>query len=359
MSVIYYHKGEGAYPHIEPSGALDLAISSRPLCISSLNDVVIVNPLLRKEAEIMLVHYDNHKIPVARYITSDKKMLRAVKLPEDSVEYFSQIELSKLPLWQQSLKVKKELDDKVLFHDLCMSCDVPSPRVYRNLESKYQDIREFPLLVKLNHSACGEGILLVHDAEQLQDFCKQNFAKLGNYHAQGFVPDGRTFTIVVDTYNICWRWSSLQLQDGFKHVANKSFDLNFSDPDLFLSILEPEWKLIYAQVEKLRQAIIKKGYRGYLGFDVIVNRYGHSFLECNPRWSSALFYAKVAQRKGWTSWESRRIKTKYNSFINHDLKELHPIFGLEEPPVIVNWGGVLYGEIDVVGTTQMFAEFDQ
>lgn len=353
MTVCFAHSGVGAYAHIQAGSGIEYSISSRPLCVSLPGDIVVIDAAIADEYLEVIRHYESMGLKVASRITADKSIIERMKRPHDSTDFYMQTVGNGKYSGKKSLSWCTSMNNKTSFLRTCAELGVPTPKTFFTDLSKRKKAGEmevrfhFPHLAKSDVSSSGRGVFLISNPEEYEELLAKGVLKEHEHHLQEIIPDARSLNINLDSFNACWRWPSWQIIENFKYVGSESIT-----PEENASL-----KKVYADAEKLRSYYSKQGYRGYLGFDVMITQDAHYFIECNPRWNTSLYFAKVAKKMGWEYWRSLRIKTVHNTFIGYPLRDQHPIFRQKNPPLIVNWGGIKNQVVDVVGTPEMFIDY--
>lgn len=97
---------------------------------------------------------------------------------------------------------------------------------------------------------------------------------------------------------------------------------------------------------------VKDGLKGKLGFDVAVNANGQFFvLECNPRWTGALYPLVIAKRLGADEWSTVHLPTRSDRLQDIVLGDLAFNPNRKTGAVLVNWGAIknLWVELLLIG----------
>jgi hypothetical protein len=91
------------------------------------------------------------------------------------------------------------------------------------------------------------------------------------------------------------------------------------------------------------------GIRGKLGIDVAVNAEGKYFvLECNPRWTGALYPWVIAQRLRVTEWSTVHMPVNAEHLKDIVLGHLEYNPSRRTGAVLVNWGGIRYHWLELL-----------
>lgn len=134
--------------------------------------------------------------------------------------------------------------------------------------------------------------------------------------------------------------SSEQILDGFAHKGNR-FPANH----------EP-WDAVDIMAEWLKD----HGMKGIFAFDIGVVKTDHGLrfpvIECNPRFNWASYPTIIAQKLGIPEWSAMTFNTRYKSLSSIDLSEIEYNYKTGEGAIIVNWGTILLGKLEImlVGT---------
>lgn len=98
--------------------------------------------------------------------------------------------------------------------------------------------------------------------------------------------------------------------------------------------------------------LFSQGIRGVFSFDVavVVDECGTDYLPiaCVPRFNSASYAALVARKLEISRWQLRRFTTRFRHLVELPLDDLEYSAETQSGVVVLNWGTVLYGQLQIL-----------
>lgn len=332
--------------------------SGRALCLSFPPDHVRLEAGLEMSLDWTIGHYRRVGLPVANNIV----------LKDGLFDWFQTYSYRRTDVFclgeenchDRSLVARvKGLNNKNTFIELCRVQEWPIPVTCTSGEWGSRESPpprlHFPVVVKVAVSAGGKDVFVCLDNEEMQQVILTLSASRRQFQAQEFL-DGAVFYSVQSRKSVSqapmWQVTK-QVISGNSYVGTSSMV-----PDKvinrLLSLLQPTSScLTYIEASGIE----------VFGLDFAVTKDGRMLLiECNPRYTAAIYPAVVAERLGHSGWEYRYFEVEHN-----DLSKVLPP-GLEYDPstrkgvVIVDWGSILRGEVGMLffgSPAECFAMIDR
>lgn len=240
----------------------------------------------------------------------------------------------------------KGLNNKNEFIKLCRKEGWPIPDTWTSEDEwEYRwslpPRLQFPVVVKAAVSAGGKDVFVCRNDEELQRSISILTASQRQFQVQEFLAGA-------DFYSIQCRKSVAQVPklEVTKQImfGNSYVGTSSEVPDEVTSQLLSLTQPFFSCLEYITESGVE-----VFGLDFAVTKDGRMLLiECNPRYTAAIYPAVVAERLGHTVWEYRYFEVGHN-----DLSKVLPP-GLEYNPttkkgaVIVDWGSILRGEVGIL-----------
>ncbi len=313
----------------------------RALCISRENDLIQLNPKLKKEIGWILEHYQRVGIKCSRNIIWDDSFQILSKYSDFdfSVFFFSE-NVHRFRADFRWLKAVKMLNSKNQFIKLCERLSIPVPRTIcfknkRELRLNNLDLN-FPVFVKIAESASGFGTIECQNTSEVEkclDILDENI----EFQIQEKVSGVKKFINLQYVVNgQCQRLAATeQILNGFQHAGNK-YPIKY----------EP-WFV----VDSLAKYINYLGMKGVFAFDLAITENKQVFaIECNPRFNGSSYPSLVAKRLNIHKWLTKNFSTRINSLADLTplIKDLEYNFKKKEGIIIINWGIISEGKVSIM-----------
>jgi hypothetical protein len=129
---------------------------------------------------------------------------------------------------------------------------------------------------------------------------------------------------------------SEQLLDGFSHQGNR------------VPASHEPWEA----VEPMAHWLADRGIKGMFAFDVAVVQTSRGLrfqaIECNPRFNGATYPTAIAHKLDVPKWSAVTFKSRHRTLADIDLSGIEFDPGTGVGIVLVNWGPILQGKLQVM-----------
>lgn len=317
--------------------------SGRALGLSEPDDFIQLHPKLEPLWEDIMQHYDRIGLSHSKNAIWDTSLSKLASYEDyrPSVFYYGPEEC-KICSNSEWLETVEFINSKNNFVALAeqLGIDVPQTRCFDSVdEIGEMDIISFshPCYLKAAVSVSGVGIYRCANREELREALK-NF--------ESNVPVQLQEEVLAKTFlNIQYRIVdgqlvrlavSEQILKGPAHQGNR-----------FPAGHEP-WDAI----EPMAVWLAEHGMQGVFAFDVAVVQtltgYRFRAIECNPRFNGASYPTVIAQKLDIPEWSAMTFKTRHTLLSDIDLHGLEFDMKTGKGVVIVNWGTILKGKLQLL-----------
>lgn len=316
----------------------------RVLGATDRNDTIILPGVLRDEWDTIHDHYERVGLHPTQNVIWDGGYENLRGLPKSKFSVFMYADRAHaVNPDARRLHAVKMANSKNRLMQLCSALEVPAPatRFFDNAEQLRHEEVSFPVYLKADVSASGQGVYRCKDAADLARYLEEmgdrpfqlqqeivgervtflNSQFWGN--AEGAYPE------IVETTE--------QVLDGCVHMGNKC-PTNFAPMNT---------------LKKLAHHLVLEGLTDLFAFDVAAVENGNDVeylvVECNPRWNGASYPTMITQKLDIRqSWSSRYLKPTKKSLNDIKLNGLTYSKRKGAGAIFVNWGCVPHGKLGVM-----------
>lgn len=314
--------------------------TGRVLLISDPDDMVVLDPGLKKEYTYVRSHLDragletSHQIIWKHYdrpLTSKLKSQKRVSLYCYS------------PKWHQVLQDHKRLEATSLYLLKSAALEAgkknniitPMSFLCKNYQSSLSIIDQvtFPVYLKPERASSGIGITFCPTKEDL-------IAILKSY---SYFPMLLQEEVKADYF------SSIHFRVKQDKIENFVTVKQTIENNCAVGHHAPHGLEIETNYMILAQQLYQDGMKGYFGFDVGIKKaadgsHQQILMECNPRFTSATYPALIAEKLGVRTWQTKRYQTPHRSLQQFDLASVTFDSKTKRGVILLDWGMLLLGE---------------
>ncbi|MBE9076932.1 ATP-grasp domain-containing protein [Romeria aff. gracilis LEGE 07310] len=322
---------------------------SRALGLTEPADRIQLHPDLEPEWAAIAAHYQRVGLSHSQHPIWDTSFERLADYADwplsvfffgDGVNPGSQTEKrlrSRDPNW---LKTVEYVNSKNNFIALAeqLGVSVPQTDCFDSASAvDHLDQMVYPCYVKPAVSVDGVGIRRCQDATQLASALNQ-LEQEGPVQIQQEVPATAFLNLQYEVVQSEAKplAATEQVLDGFAHCGNR-----------YPTAHQP-WEV----VQPLADWMVAQGMRDIFAFDVAVGKDEANpqywAIECNPRYNGASYPTGIAAKLGIAAWTSDTLESPVKSLEQLDLSGLEYDAQRGTGIVLVSWGVVLVGKINVL-----------
>jgi carbamoylphosphate synthase large subunit len=232
------------------------------------------------------------------------------------------------------------MNSKNSFITLCKEYEIPIPETYCYYAGEIPiDLQlSYPLYLKYDVSAAGIGVSKCCSPSELNESIYLMSSKIA-YQLQEEIA-GDKVTVLNVQYFAC--------NNGHAHrvaVTEQVTNNNIHMFNKYPSVYNP-----FSLFDELANVIAQKGVRDMFTFDVVAvekgGRVKYIAIECNPRWGTASYPVRIAQKLNIQQWNAVDLETNKKDLSKINLG--HLIYSKGSGVVFVNWGCISDRKVGVL-----------
>jgi len=299
-------------------------------------DVIQLDPDLKEDYPFAAEHYRQVGLDCTDQVVWDLSAKVADDFPDHHLSvYLFLDEVHAVRPDAKRLAATKRYLNKNSFMRLCQG-KAPIPQtVFGDTAGRVADYKHmpFPLYVKGAISATGSSAYRCTTGQEVERAIK---LMSGEYQLQADVGPAEFLSVQY----------TITPEGEVKHLINTEQIIEGVE---FVGTRYPTAYNPAEATQAIAQQAARDGIRGKMGIDVAVTQDGqYLVLECNPRWTGALYPMVIAQRLGAVEWSTARMPIQVDRLQDLALGDLVYDPGRKTGVVLINWGRVKYKWIELL-----------
>jgi len=299
-------------------------------------DVIQFDPDLQQDYPYAQEHYRRVGLDCTDHVIWDLAAQVADEFPAQHLSVYLFIDkINAVRPNPARLQATKTYLNKNSFMSLCQGIAPVPKTVFGNTARAVPDYTDlaFPLYVKGAISSTGSS---VYGCTTALDVERAIAHVHGEYQLQQGVPAVAFLSVL---YNITPAGKVVHLQNTEQIIDGVEY-MGTTYPTPY----RPD-----QATEAIAHKAAEDGLRGKMGIDVAVTADGSYFvLECNPRWTGALYPMVIAQRLGAAEWSTLHTPVRAQRLKDIALGDLQYDPRRKTGAVLVNWGGIRYQWLELL-----------